>query len=342
MSRCAGRAPRGEAGRVRGPIGYAAEMESSAERTCPSCSAPTQARQRWCLECGAEVRSGRRAALRSTVGIATTLAVLVGAGSAAGYTLLQEGKQPPPPATTVAQQPPPVATTPPAATQEPAPYTPPASTPPPTPTYTPPAGGGGSSGGAETGGIGGGTSTGGSAIDVPGNGSTTDGNTEDEPTPVDPTTVEPQLSLTDIALGAIAIAYAPDAAADVDLGDPSRVVDGTTRTAWETPASPDPAAPQGSGVYVDLASPETIRKLIVRTSTPGMPLEIYGARKGPPPTIVDPGWDHLATRASAPAEAKIKLPNQAYRYILVWIPGPPPSGGPAAISELSLLSLQPE
>ncbi len=316
-------------------------MESSVEHTCPNCSAPAQARQRWCLECGAEVSPRRRGGLRSAIGIATALAVLVGAGSAAGYTLLQDGKKPPPPATTVAQQPP--ATIPPAATQEPAPYTPPSSYTP----YTPPSTSGtnltgtsstsSTSGGAEDGA---GTTGNGSVTDngsgTGGGAGTTSGGTGD------PETIEPQMTLTDIALGAVAVVYAPYASGDADLGDASRVVDGTTRTAWKTPAAADPTSSPQIGVYVDLAGREEIRKLVVRTPTPGIAIEVYGARKGPPPTIVDEGWDHLSTRADLPAEAKIKLPARPYRYILVWITALPPDGARAAISELSLLSLQPE
>lgn len=314
-------------------------MEPSTEHACPSCSAPVQARQRWCLECGAEVSPGRRSGLRPAIGIATTLAVLVGAGSAAGYTLLQDGKEPPPPATTVAQQPP--ATTPPA-TQEPAPYTPPSSSSYAPAPYTPPSTSGLSSSGTSST-----SSTAGGAEDgssTSGTGSVTDhGTGSGNGTDIeDPQTIEPQMTLTDVALGAVAVVYAPYAPADADLGDPSRVVDGTTRTAWKVPAAADPAASPQVGVYVDLAGREEIRKLVVRTPTPGISIEIYGARKGPPPAIVDDGWDHLADRADLKAEAKIKLPARPYRYILVWITGPPPDGGRAAISELSLLSLQPE
>lgn len=278
--------------------------------------------------------------MRSAVGIATTLAVLVGAASAGAYTILQDDKVPPPPATTVAQAPP--ATTPsealPPATQEPAPYVPP-STPLPD-TSTSDLGGGTSSlgGGAGSTGSGAGTSSGG------GTSGSNDGDGSVEPdtgtTPTPPQ--EPQLALVDVALGAVAVAYAPYSPPDADLGDPSRVVDGSTRTAWVAPAAADPAAPPQAGVYVDLASRERIRALVLQTPTPGMSVEIYGATSGPPASITDPGWDHLADRAGVAARTKVKLGNRAYRYVLVWIVGAPPDGARPAISELSLLSLQPE
>jgi hypothetical protein len=313
-------------------------MESPRERACPSCGAPAAAPQRWCLECGHELPGPRRSALRPAVGIATTLAVLVGAASAGGYTLLRDGKQPPPPAQTVAQAPPATTPTLPPATQEPAPYTPPAAPPPPLPS---------TNGGVHafhpktpapsrngTGSVGGGTSP-----------STSKGNgsVDQATTPQTPTTPQKRLlALTNVALGAAAVAYAPYAPPDVDLGDPSRAVDGSTRTAWKAPALSDPSASPQLGVYVDLAGKDTIRRLVLQTPTPGMGVEIYGARSGPPGSITDPGWDHLASRSGIGAKTTIKLPAHPYRYVLVWIVGAPPDGSRPQVSELSLLSLQPE
>lgn len=278
--------------------------------------------------------------MRSAIGIATTLAVLVGAASAGGYTILQDDKVPPPPATTVAQVPPttaPAEALPPATAESPT-YTPP-STLPDAPTSNlggsrapvVPLGGSGSSGGS---GGGGATSR----------GSTGEGSVEAETRTTTTTTPppRPRFAVTDIALGAAAVAYAPYAAPDVDLGDPSRAVDGSTRTAWKAPAAADPAAPPQVGVYIDLAGRETLRRLELQTSTPGIDVEVYGAAKGPPASITDPGWDHLANRSGIAAHTKVKLPDRRYRYVLVWIVGAPPDGTRPTISELSLFSLQPE
>src|SRR5262249_14661846 len=149
----------------------------------------------------------------------------------------------------------------------------------------------------------------------------------------------PQFAVTDIALGSVAVAYAPYAAPDLDLGDPSRTVDGSIRTVWKAPAAADPAAPPQVGVYVDLAGKEKLRTLVLKTPTPGMAIEVYGANDGPPDTITDPGWDHLADRSGIAAITKVKLGDRAYRYLLVWIVGAPPDGARPAIAELSLLSL---
>jgi hypothetical protein len=314
-------------------------MESPRERACPSCGTPAAAPQRWCLECGHELPGPRRPGLRPAVGIATTLAVLVGAASAGGYTLLHDGKQPPPPAQTVAQAPPATTPTIPPATQEPTPYQP---TPyvPPSSSYTPSRSGGASSfrpgsSSRSTGAINGGAAG--------TSGSSRDGSVHQTTQPTTPTTPQKsQLALTDVALGAAAVAYAPYAPAAVDLGDPSRAVDGSTRTVWKAPAASDPTASPQLGIYVDLAGKETIRTLVLQTPTPGMSIEIYGATSGPPGSITDRGWAHLASRSGIATETKVKLPARPYRYVLVWIVGAPPNGARPAISELSLLSLQPE
>jgi hypothetical protein len=298
-------------------------MDLSRERVCPSCAAPAQTPQRWCLECGAELPQPRRSGLRPTVGIATTLAVLVGAASAGGYTLLRHDRQPPPAATTVAQAPP-AATVPstlPPATQEPPSGYPSTPLPLPSTPQTSP------------------TTPLTHTSSVPYSKQTT---THDSGG-AGSTTPKPQLALANVALGAAAVAYAPYAADTVDLGDASLIVDGTTRTGWRTPAFADPTARPQLGVYVDLASAVKVRKLVLETSTPGMSVEVYGAVKGPPSSITDSGWDHLATRDGlASKKTAIALPNRAFRYILVWIVGLPPGAHTAAISELSLLSLQPE
>jgi hypothetical protein len=289
-------------------------MEPPRERACPNCGAPAAVPQRWCLECGHELPGPRRAGIRSAVGIATTLAVLVGAASAGGYTILQHDKVPPPPATTVAQAPPATSESLPPATQEPAPYsyTPPTTLP---NTATSDFGHGprapvvplGSSGSRTNGGT---TTPRGS----PSSGSVAP---ETHTTTTTTTPPKPQFALTDIALGAAAVVYAPYAAADTDLGDPSRAVDGSTRTVWKAPAAADPTAPPQLGIYVDLAGRQKLRRLELQTPTPGMSIEIYGARSGPPASITDPGWDHLASRAGIAAHTKVKLGDLAYRYLLV-------------------------
>lgn len=308
-------------------------MDSPRERACPSCGAPAAGAQRWCLECGHELPGPRRSGLRPAIGIATTLAVLVGAASAGGYTLLRDEKPLPPPPTTVAQAPPtttaPGALPPASASPAPsAPYVP--STPP---------------GSDANGGTAYHPSTSSGAThdaSVHTTTTTTSGGGSLQPTTqtTTQTTTQPQLALTDIALGAAAVVYAPYAPATTDLGDPSLTVDGSTATAWTAPAVGS-ASPQ-LGVYVDLAGRQKVRSLVLQTPTPGMSVEIYGATSGPPASITDAGWHHLASRRDVAAKTKIALHDRVCRYVLVWIVGVPPDGARPAISELSLMSLQPE
>jgi hypothetical protein len=317
-------------------------MPTDSARACPSCAALAQARQRWCLECGAELPPARRGGLRPAAGIAAILALLVGAASAGGYTLLRHQAQPPPPATTVAARPPAASTLPPATTAPSASsFSPPSYSTPSAPAYKPvplPRTSSSTHGTfgtshADNGGASPGTHHGSSGSATPTAPATTPATT--------PEPSKPQLALTDVALGAAAVVYAPYASASADLGDASRVVDGTTRTAWRTPSQPAGTRPQ-MGVYVDLASAQKLRKLVLATPTPGMSVEVYGATQGPPDSITAPGWDHLASRDGIAASTTIGLGNRSERYVLVWIVGLAPDATSAAISELSLLSLQPE
>ena len=290
-------------------------------------------------------RAARAAPSRAcapAVGIATTLAVLVGAASAGGYTLLQDDKQPPPPADDRRAG---------AAGHDAGETLPPgdagavaATRPPPARRCRTRRARTSAAGRRRTGSaarqLHRSCGSGGSRRQSSSGGGSVEPDDARRPTT---TPQEPQFALTDIALGAAAVAYAPYAAPDVDLGDPSRAVDGSTRTAWKAPVAADPAAPPQIGVYVDLAGKEKLRKLVLQTPTPGMSIEIYGATSGPPAAITDPGWDHLASRSGIAAQTKVKLPDAAPTATCsCGSSEPPPDGARPAISELSLLSLQPE
>ena len=346
---------------------------ATAVRACPSCGAPAaDASQRWCLECGAELPQKQRHALRPIVGIATTLTVLVGAASAAGFTLLQDGKQVPPPAATIAQTPPPV--------------TQPTTTTPPVDSTLPDGGGDltlpdagsgtgggrGSGGGLPSAGTGGtgsssGSSSSGTSNDVPDMSDDIDTSTPNpDPPPDDAGDVDtgdddgsvvddpsrerserraarPRMVDANVALSAVAVPYAPYAEDDVDLGDATLITDGSPSSAWRTPEFDDPATNPQLGVYVDLATAERITRLIVTTPTPGLTFEVYGARNGPPKSITAPGWSHLATKEKSPGKTTITLPGgTTARYVLLWVTGLPAGARQAAISELQVISKQPE
>lgn len=354
----------------------APQAEATAVRSCPRCGAPVaDADQNWCLECGAELPQKQRHALRPVIGIATTLTVLVGAASAAGFTLLQDGKQPPPPAATIAQAPPPVT--------QPTTPTPPvdATLPDTSGDLTLPdtgrARGGGSSGsgagtGAGTGstddfGSGSGSGSVDTPSDVPDLSSDVDtstpnpdpppddagevdtgdddGSVEDDPTSGRSERRAPRPRLVDanVALSAVAVPYAPYTEDSVDLGDATLITDGSPSTTWKTPEFDDPATNPQLGVYVDLATAKRISRLVLTTPTPGLTFEVYGARNGPPQSITATGWSHLATKEKSPGKTTITLPGgTTERYVLIWVTGLPAGARQAEISELQVISKQPE
>lgn len=334
-----------------------ASPQSAPERTCPNCSAPAEPAQRWCLECGSELPQRQRHAVRSAIGIGTTLVVLIGAASAGGYTLLQDGKQPPPPTQTIAQTPTPTTPEPPPADDPlgdvPAPTFPDdgadgdllddgddggalpplddelpdleddfdtTSPPPPPPPDDAPD-----------------LDDDGSVRDEGGADRSRQGRTRRRPS-------RPRLVETNLAFGSTAAAYAPYASDQLDFGDTSRLVDGTTRTVWRSPRLEDPTAHPQMGVFVELASPERLKRLVLSTPTPGMSVEIYASRRASPPgSITDPGWVHLTDRRDLPERATIPLPSdRRFRYVLVWITGLAPGADRAEISELELIGLAPE
>jgi len=292
--------------------------------------------------------------------------VLVGAASAAGFTLLQDGKQPPPPATTIAQTPPPVTAPPADSTVPPADSTLPDAA---DDFELPDTGGSGGGGGGGTGGSGGtsGTSAPPPVDDtVPDLSDDIDTSTENPPPPDEDApdldaddedgSVEddpdagrsqrrrrapaPRLHPTNIALAAAASVYG-ELDDSVDPGDPSLAVDGSRTTAWRTPLSPDPAVPAPqSGVVVDLAGAERLTKAIVSSTTPGLSFELYGAKSGPPRSVTAPGWTHLGSKQGAGRDTTFDLGGQRFRYVLVWVTAQPADGAQAAVSEITVVSPQ--
>jgi hypothetical protein len=306
---------------------------------CATCGATMQAGQEWCLECGT-ARPDRLSATRpSWRGGATVLAVtgvlVAGAAAAAWAGLSADAKRVAadtaqaalPPAAqgpTQAAAPPPAATQPSAATTPPPaakgkPTTPPAAKAPSNPTpatsaaaATPPAG-----------------------AKAPAATATPKATTAPQHTKPVAKLVAVDLKPED------AKTYNPYNRAGAESADPKLAIDGDAQTSWS--ASLDPAANGQSAIGIDLAVGKLtgLRELQLSTPTPGMTIELYGARtQDAPVSVQDPGWTHIATQLDVAKDGRIRLGGgeDKYRHLLVWITEAPPEGGQVSLSELQLFS----
>jgi serine/threonine-protein kinase len=147
-------------------------------------------------------------------------------------------------------------------------------------------------------------------------------------------------------VGLTAVSLAQTAANDYDpYGDKAEhpneagfVLDRDPSTFWSTEhySGTTLAGKPGVGIYVDAAPGVAARRLVLNTPTPGMTVDVYAAKSGPPANL--DGWNKVATdQQITGGEAKIDLDTagQAFRYYLVWIKKLP-SSGQAKLSELYL------
>jgi hypothetical protein len=298
------------------------------ERACPTCGNAMAAGQDWCLECGmaAPGRLTSRAGWRAALTIVATVLLLVGGAVAASYAALNSKAQqtasapaPPSGAPQVAQVPattttpapaPAVPATPPPVTSTPTPPPAPVThTPAPAPAHTP------------------------APTPAPTQTTTT---THTTTTPASSTGHQP------VDLGVdIASVYDPDSVA-TDQTDPSDSYDEDSSTVFTV--STDPAKPEmGVGLTFDLGHRQKVGRLYVRTTTPGFTVEVYGAKAGLPPDILDNRWEHLASKTEVGGTKgknglqQIDLPSGSYRHIVLWFTTPPPAGPTVGISEVRIL-----
>jgi eukaryotic-like serine/threonine-protein kinase len=134
----------------------------------------------------------------------------------------------------------------------------------------------------------------------------------------------------------------PDAApldpAEVVLFDPGgtgsesgqdlpALFDGDTSTGWQSVGYNTPAfgnLKSGLGFYVDLGEPHALDRVELRTSTPGVSLELRVADE---PANGADGWEVVETVSGAPEVIDVELDVTA-RYLLVWVTGDlQPDGG---------------
>jgi hypothetical protein len=341
---------------------------SPAGQTCASCDAPIQDGQQWCLQCGAAQPGslGERPRWRSLAAVGVVSAALLAGAAVAAAAALNENSAPPrslviaqvpapgatattlpaatPPATTTPPSPGAkgsspggtTSTTPPAATANP--LFPPASTKPPkipAPTTTPKSSG--STGAESTGSTGGGSTTTPSTTGTSKTNTTTteskspggsSGNTAEPPSPI--------LLDTDAAS-----TYNPYHYPEAGFGDPALAIDGETSTAWTAKANPSVAPRMAEGLLIDLKSPTKLGSLEVRTASPGMTVQVFGAGGAKAPAaITDPGWTQLHPSHVLKKDTHLALHTggQALRFLVVWITRVPIAsvGTPQAPGHVSL------
>jgi hypothetical protein len=288
-------------------------------RPCRVCAAALEAGQDWCLECGAAApgRLGPRPSRRPAVGVLALTLFLAGGAIAASYAAVSadSARQAASPAEQIAQQP-----SNPAQTSDQVLSTRPIA----------PAGGLPTRATAPLGGVHSKVTTAPKATAKPK--VTAKPKAKPKRSHV---AVAPTGPLRGVA-PAGASTYNPYGRPASNFGSAAAAIDGSTATAWTAVVDPDHQS--GLAVGVDIAiSPRTgLRALDLRTTTPGMTIEVYGASGGEPVSIVDPAWTHLATVHAVAAGQQIGLGSglQQIRHLLVWITNVPSGVDKVALSEL--------
>ncbi len=256
-----------------------------ARHPCPSCGAPMEPGQEWCLQCGASAPGAlERSPWRSTGLIVAVIAALaLGAAAAAVAALNQQAPAARRVTNIVAAAP---VTTPPASTPAPAPKTTPPATSKaalptpakqlpklPTTTSTPPA--------TPTTG----SSTTGSGTNAESQGSTgTEGATGEG----GESSSQPSALLLDTDA---ASTYNPYNLPASFFGDPSLTIDGDNTTTWTAQVNPATAPRMAEGVLINLKSLKKLSALELVSPTKGMVVQVYGtAEAKPPASITEPSW----------------------------------------------------
>ncbi len=327
--------------------------QAAAGPTCTKCGAPLAPGQDWCLQCGAGAPGSLDdggPSWRSAAMILTATAVLVLGAAAAAYAALnKEGAHKATP-TVVA-----VATTPATATPTPTtPVTPTPTTPGGTATPTPKAS----------------TPTPATVNPLVSTGAakppkipltaptpkssgttTTPASTTKETTPTTTTpaagketgggeaATEPQPSAIVLDPNA-ATTYNPYNYPASEFGDPSLAIDGDTSTEWTAQVNPAVAPKMAEGLAIDLNSPQRLSAIELVTSTPGMSVQVYGAKTGSLPTsITDPAWVQLTpylTVKKHHEHIKLQDSGKGFRFVTLWISKAPAAASHVSVNELEL------
>jgi hypothetical protein len=300
--------------------------------------------QDWCLHCGAGAPGSLSpTGWRSAAGVLGVIVVLALGAAAAAYAALENGPGKAHVVTsTVAQVPPPSTT---------APTTTPRATLPSTPgtTATTPK--------ASKGLLGlGGTkppkipltaptpkSSTGAGKSGTGTEATKTKTTGTTPTSTTPTSTTPTSTTTGSATETseesqqAAIVLDPDAATTYNpyelpassFGDPSLAIDDDPTTAWTAEVNPASAPKMAEGLLIDLKSKQKVGVAQIITATPGITVQLYGAKgQSAPTSITAPEWVPLSgPKLMKKKRLRITLRHskEAFTFITLWISSAPQS-----------------
>jgi hypothetical protein len=348
-----------QAGGSAGPPEGSSSEQSGAGRACANCEAPLRSGQEWCLQCGAGQPGsldGERPNWRPLGTLALVAVLLTGAAAAAGAAALSQSKAPAPKTLTVAQAPIATTTTTPTSTPT-TPGTPGAASTPKIPALKAPKGGTGANNPLfpstgkppkipstaatpQSSGAGTGTSTGaGESTSNSTTGSSEKSSTTESKPSGESKAEQPSAILLDTNA---ASTYNPYSYPETGFGDPALAIDGEITTAWTGQVQPHLAPNMAEGLLIDLNSATKVGAMRLITETPGMKVQIFGARgHKPPATITEPGWTQLsASRVLKKKRTHLKLHDagKGFRYVLVWIVKAPASavGTPEAPGHVDL------
>jgi hypothetical protein len=135
--------------------------------------------------------------------------------------------------------------------------------------------------------------------------------------------------------------YNPSGYPDSRFGDASLATDQDSTTSWTAQVEPSTAPRLAVGLLIDLKAPQKLGTLNLVTSSPGMVVEIYGARGATAPaTITDPGWTRLGSARAVKRNEQFTLgtAGHSFHFLVVWITKAPSASPNAsvAVNEVTL------
>lgn len=124
------------------------------------------------------------------------------------------------------------------------------------------------------------------------------------------------------------------------FGDPGLAIDNEESTAWTALVQAENAPKMAEGLLLDLKNPQKLGSTVVKTTTTGITVEVYGANGSMPPTsISDPAWARivgLKVLKKKSTTLKLKTKGKGYRYILLWLAKAPATSTAASPGSVSI------